>query len=267
MQLSIDRSTLDFRRILVSRAGLVGRRIVDLDLEARLGATITRVRRGDVDLVATDALVLEPGDRLRVVGPTAALAIVADELGDSERRIGEFDAPGFLIGFLIGMGIGLIEVPIPGLGHVQLGAAGGPLVVGLILGNLQRSGPLVWQLPHGANLTVRQLGSILFLGVVGIRSGPVLVDALHTSVGPRVLIGGALVTTITAAAIIAFGRAIGLGEARLSGVVAGAQTQPAVLAFAVGRSDDPRVPLGYALATPIAMIVKIVMAQVLVLLF
>jgi putative transport protein len=265
VRLSTDRSDLDFRRILVSRAELIGRRIGDLELEERLGATITRVRRGDVDLVATDGFVLEPGDRVRVIGSNAALAAVAEELGDSERRIGEFDAPGFLIGLLLGLAVGLIAVPIPGLGKVQLGSAGGPLVVGLLLGHLQRTGPLVWQLPHGANLTLRQLGAILFLASVGIRSGPILADALHTSVGPKVVAAGMIVTSATAAALIALGRRCGLGGDRLSGVVAGAQTQPAVLAFAVGRSADPRVPLGYALATPIAMIVKIVMAQVLVL--
>jgi putative transport protein len=264
-RLSTDRSDLDFRRILVSRSELIGRRVGDLDLEDRLGATITRIRRGDVDLVATDAFVLEPGDRVRVIGSTSALAQVAAELGDSERRIGEFDAPGFLIGLLIGLAVGLIAVPIPGLGKVQLGSAGGPLVVGLVLGHLQRTGPLVWQLPHGANLTLRQLGAILFLASVGIRSGPVLVDSLHTSVGPKVIVAGVVITSVTAAALIALGRICGLGGDRLSGVVAGAQTQPAVLAFAVGRSGDARVPLGYALATPIAMIVKIVMAQVLVL--
>ena len=88
--LTDDRAALDFRRILVSSSGLVGRRIVDLDLERRHGATITRLRRGDVDLVAADSVVLEPGDRVRVVGPAAALESVAKELGDSERRVGEW---------------------------------------------------------------------------------------------------------------------------------------------------------------------------------
>jgi putative transport protein len=265
ISLTDDRSSMDFRRILVSRSGLVGRRIDDLDLETRYGATITRVRRSDVDLVATDAIVLEPGDRLRVVGPADALVSVAKELGDSERRVGEFQAPGFLVGLVIGLAIGLVEVPIPGLGGVRLGSAGGPLVVGLVLGHLQRTGPLVWQLPHGANLTLRQLGAILFLAVVGVSSGPVLVDALQTSVGPKVLLAGFVVTSTTAAALMLIGRLNGVGGDRLSGVIAGAQTQPAVLAFAVGRSEDARVPLGYALATPVAMVVKIVMAQVLVL--
>ncbi len=260
-----DHSTMDYRRILVSRSGLVGRRISDLDLESRYGATITRVRRGDVDIVAADSIVLEPGDRVRVVGPASVLESVSRELGDSERRVGEFEAPGFLIGLLIGLAVGLVEVPIPGLGDVRLGSAGGPLVVGLMLGHLQRTGPLVWQLPHGANLTLRQLGAILFLAVVGVSSGPVLVDALQTSVGPKVILGGLVLTTSTALALMLVGRLYGVGGDRMSGVIAGAQTQPAVLAFAVGRSDSPRVPLGYALATPIAMVVKIVMAQVLVL--
>ncbi len=260
-----DRSTLDFRRILVSRSGLVGRRISELDLESRYGATITRVRRGDVDLVANDSIVLEPGDRVRVVGPVGAIESISKELGDSERHVGEFQAPGFLLGLVIGLAIGFVNVPIPGLGDVRLGSAGGPLVVGLLLGHLHRTGPLVWQLPHGANLTLRQLGAILFLAVVGVSSGPVLVDALQTSVGPKVILGGFVITTSTAAALMVVGRLNGVGGDRMSGVISGAQTQPAVLAFAVGRSDDPRVPLGYALATPVAMVVKIVMAQVLVL--
>jgi putative transport protein len=259
-----DRSQLDVRRIVLSNRALSGRTLGELDLHGRFGAVATRVRRGDVDLLADDAFVVLPGDRVRVVAPPEQLRAIAELLGDSERRIGEVDSLGFTAGLAIGLLIGLISIPLPGGSHFSLGGAGGPLLVGLVLGRLERTGPLLWQAPYGANLALRQIGTALFLGTVGSRSGKALADALGSFTGVKLAVGAAAVAVATAAVLLAGGRRLAaLGGARLAGLAAGTETQPAVLAFASERSDDERISIAYALAFPVAMIAKIVLVQVL----
>ena len=266
-KLSDDRSRLDMRRIVVSDRHVIGRRLGDLDLHTRFGAIATRVRRGDVDLLARDDTTLCPGDRLRIVAPRDRIAEVTEFLGDSERRVAEVDALGFMVGIALGLSVGLIEVPLPGNAHFSLGNAGGPLVIGLILGRVERSGPLTWQPPYGANLALRQLGTILFLGMVGSHAGGALVDAMSSPRGAKLAVAAVSIVALVAAATIVIGRRfLGLGGARLAGTMAGMQTQPAVLAFATEQSVDDRVSNSYALVFPVAMLAKIVLAQVLVLL-
>ena len=266
-KLSDDRSPLDMRRIVVSDRHVIGRPLGDLDLHARFGAVATRLRRGDVDLLARDDTTLFPGDRLRVVAPHDRIVEVTEFLGDSERRVAEVDALGFMVGIALGLAVGLVKVPLPGSAHFSLGNAGGPLVVGLILGRLERTGPLTWQPPYGANLALRQLGTILFLGMVGSHAGGALVDAMSSPRGAKLAVAAVIVVALAAAAALIIGRRVlALGGARLAGTVAGMQTQPAVLAFANEQSVDDRVSNSYALVFPVAMLVKIVLAQVLVLL-
>jgi len=263
-ELSHDRSRVDMRRIVVSARQLTGRRLGDLELHHRFGAVATRVRRGDVDLLAHDDLILQPGDRVRVVAPRERMGEISDLLGDSERRIGELDAVGYMFGLAVGSLIGLIEVPLGGGAHFALGIAGGPLVVGLLLGRLERSGPITWQPPYGAGLSIRQLGTILFLGTVGSRSGSALVEALSSGEGIKLAAVATIAVALTAAVFVVAGRQLlGLGGARLTGALAGLETQPAVLAFATEQTGDDRVSASYAVVFPIAMLTKIVLAQLL----
>lgn len=264
-QLTDDRSRLDFRRMVVSNPDVVGRPLASLRLTHRHGATITRVRRGETDLLADLDLVLEPGDRVRVVAPPDRMALIAQELGDNERRVSEFHPRGFSIGLLLGLLVGLVPIPLPGVGTVELGSAGGPLIVGLLLGWRERTGPLVWQAPHGVSYTLRQLGSLLFLGMAGTSGGASLRAAIEDGGAWRPFVVGVVVTTSSAVALVAIGRWRRLGPASTAGLVAGAQTQPAVLAFATERSSDPALDLTYALVLPAAMVTKIVAAQLLLL--
>jgi putative transport protein len=264
-QLTDDRTRLDFRRMVVSNNDLVGRPLSDLQLTARHGATITRVRRGAVDMLAHNDLVLEPGDRVRVVAPPERMPLIARELGDDERHVAEFHPRGFTVGLLLGLLAGLVPVPMPGVGTVELGSAGGPLLVGLFLGWRERTGPFVWQTSRTVSFTIRQLGSLLFLGMAGTSGGAALRAAVTGGDALRPFVTGLALTGLAAASILLVARRRRLPAGEAAGLLAGAQTQPAVLAFAMERLGDPRLDLTYALVLPAAMVTKIVAAQVLLL--
>jgi putative transport protein len=262
-ELPFDRNELDFRRVFVSEEAVVGRHLADLGLAERFGAVVTRIRRGDVDVLARPGMVLEPGDRLRVVAPRNRMAEVSAFFGDSFRRLSEIDAASFSLGVTLGLLVGLIPFPLPGGAVFRLGFAGGPLIVGLVLGALERTGPIAWQLPYNANLTLRQLGAILFLAGVGTRSGYDFAQTLRSGDGLPLLAVGMAITTAAAIAMLVAGRyLLKLPPAVLAGVVAGMQTQPAVLAFAVEQEGNETPNTGYVTVIPVAMVAKILLAQV-----
>lgn len=262
--LALDRQKLDFRRISVSNRTLAGEHLRGLDLEGRFGATVTRVRRGDADLVADSDFVLRLGDRLRVVGPGDRMGEIAALFGDSDRSLGEVDAMGFALGLAIGLLIGVISVPLPGGGSVELGIGGGPLIAGLVLGTISKTGPITWQVPHAANLTIRQVGILMFLGGVGIRSGATFADSVATATGAKLAVGAMVVSIVTAVSAAVLVKLVRSDPIAAAGHMSGFQTQPAVLAFANERSNgDERVDAGYALVFPVAIVVKLVLVQLL----
>jgi putative transport protein len=262
--LVLDRSQLDFRHIAVSNRDVAGRSLEQLRLARRFGATATRVRRGDVDLLATDDLVLQLGDRVLVVARREQVAHVAEFLGDSERAASDLNPVGLALGLSLGLLVGLVTVPMPHRGTFALGVAGGPLLVGLVLGRAQRTGKVLWTIPFQASGAVNQLGMLLFLAYAGSNAGHALAQALSVAEGPRLLVVGFAVTGITAATMLLLGpRLAHIAGPRLAGQLAALDTQPAVLAYVNERtSGDSRVNLGYALIYPVAMIVKVVLAPI-----
>jgi len=264
--LPLDRSTFDFRRILVSDRRLAGERIGDLDLPGRFGVMATRVRRGDDDLLCHDGIVLQLGDRVRVVGPSTGIDEVARALGDSERGLSEVDALGFALGVTAGLLLGIVDLPLPGGGEIELGPGGGPLVVGLCLGAFSRIGPITWQIPRAANLVLRQLGILMFLACAGLGSGATFADAIGTGAGLELLAAGAVISAIFAGAIpFVVQLTMRSDVVQTAGTFAGIETQPAALAYAVDRTaGDDRVNAAYSLVFPVAMIVKIITVQFLV---
>jgi putative transport protein len=262
-QLELDRSRLDFRRLFVSRPEIAGRTLAELRLPQRLGAVVTRVRRGDAFLLPTADLRLELGDRVRVVARRDQMGAVEQLFGDSYQALSEVDVPSLALGLGAGLLLGLVPIPLPGGVTLQLGFAGGPLLAALALGALGRSGPIVWVLPYSANLTLRQFGLLLFLAGVGTGSGYAFATTLRSGSGLEVVVGGALLTTALAAATLAVGhRALGIPMNVLVGVVCGQHTQPAALSYAVEQTGNDLPHVGYATVFPVATIAKIVLAQV-----
>lgn len=261
----LDRSVLDFRRVFVSNPDVVERPIRDLCLHDRFGAAVTRIRRGEVEILADDDTELELGDRVRVVAPRARMSEAGRFFGDSYHSLAEIDALTVGLGIVLGLLLGRIPFPLPGGGTFELGVAGGPLIAGLILGRLGRTGPLVWALPYSASITLRQWGLLLFLGGVGLQSGGKFVATAMSPEGLRLLGAGAVVTLVSALVTLLAGHLLlRIPFAVLAGTVAGTHTQPAALAFAheQAKSDLPR--LGYTAVFPVASVLKIVIAQILV---
>jgi putative transport protein len=264
-RLELDRTDLDFRRIFVSEPGVAERPLSELKLLQRFGAVVTRVRRGDVDLLPDGGTILELGDRVRVLGPRSRMAEVAKFFGDSYRALAEVDVLSFGLGIAAGLVLGLIPVPLPNGGTFSLGAAGGPLVAGLVLGAMGRMGVVVWQLPYSANLTLRQIGLVLFLAGVGTRSGWVFAHTFAQAGSLTLFLGGTAITLLTTILALVIGRRfLKVRPSVLFGMVAGIQTQPAVLAFANENAVDDGPNAGYSAVYPFATIAKILLAQMLV---
>ena len=264
MHLEMDRSEYDFRRVFVSNPEIAGRKLRELELPRRHGAVVTRVRRGDIDLLADGDTVLELGDRVRVVARREDIPGLSRLFGDSYKALSELDLLTFGLGLTLGVLLGLIPIPLPGGLTFSLGMAGGPLLVGLVLGALRRTGPLVWTLPYSANLTLRQMGLILLLAGIGIRSGYTFVTTFGASGGVSIFLAGALITTVTGLLMLLIGyKVLGIPYNLLLGMLAGMQTQPAVLGFATEQTENEIPNLGYALVFPIATVTKILYAQLL----
>lgn len=259
-----DRRYLDFRRITVSDPRLAGRTVAQLGVDERFGATISRVRRGDVDMVGAPELVLQQGDRVRVVAPTGRMSEISAFFGDSARGLSSINPVALGLGMALGIVIGEWKLLTPTGATFSIGSAAGTLIVGLVFGKIGRIRGFITAMPYTATAVLAEFGMLVFLAQAGTRAGGQIASAFSGGDWWRILVTGFAMTTIVALGLYASMRWIAhMGGTRLSGLLAGAQTQPAVLAFANERTgSDPRVALGYAMVYPVAMVVKIFLAQV-----
>ena len=260
VQLSYDRSAYDVKRIFVSNPIVSGRSIASLNLQEEYDAMITRIRRGDIDMLATGDTVLELGDRVRFVARKSDMKALSELFGDSYYQSSKINLFTFGLGIGIGLILGTIEFNIgPGISF-KLGYAGGPLVVGLALGALRRTGPIIWTLPYSANVTLQQIGLILLLSTIGVRSGNAFVQSLSIE-GVYYFLAGTIISLLTAIAILLVGyKVVKKPFVLLMGMVA---NQPAILDFASSRAKNRIPEIGYSMMFPIALISKIVIAQIL----
>ena len=263
-RLELDRSELDYRRIFVSNPRVASHRLRDLNLPQQFGALVTRVRRGDIEFLPRGDTVLELGDRIRVVTTRDRMDAVSAFFGDSYRALSEIDVLTFSLGLALGLLLGLVPLPLPGGMSLKLGLAGGPLIVAMLLATLGRTGPLVWNMPYSANLTLRQTGLILFLAGVGTRAGYTFVTTLTQGGGVFIFIAGVVITCTTAVATLWIGyKLCKIPMSLLIGILAGLQTQPAILGYALEQTGDDLPNIGYATVYPVATITKILLAQLL----
>ncbi len=260
--LSQDGSTVSVRRMFVSNKAVVGKTIRELNLYPQFHAIITRIRRGDVDLPRRPDLVLEAGDRVRIIAPKEKMKDVSSFLGDSYQRLSEVDYISISIGLVLGLLLGMLPIPMPGGGTFHLGFAAGPLIVALILGKIGRSGRIIWVMSLNANLTLRQMGAVFFLAGIGLKAGYSFYSTFQTA-GFQLIALGAIVTLATAMlGILVFRLVFKMPYNLLMGVMSALHTQPACLAFANEKDETGAANIGYATVFPTAMVMKILLAQV-----
>lgn len=266
-RLDLERDEFDVRRVFVSNPEIAGRMLSELNLRKAYGAILTRIRRGDLDFLPNGRTMLQLGDRVRVVAQRSDMERVSEYFGDSYRHASEVDVLAFGLGIALGLLLGVIPIPLPGGATMKLGVAGGPLLVALVLGALQRTGPLVWTVPYGANQTLRQIGLVFFLAGIGVNSGFAFINTIAQGGALPLIIGATLIVVISGVALLWLAHTFlkvpyGVGL----GMLAGLQTQPAVLSFAAQQTGDDVPNTGYAAAFPVAMVLKIILAQALLLL-
>ena len=266
VELDRDQSALDATRVFVSRWDVVGVPLGKLDLVNRHQAIITRVRRGDLWFVPDGDTVLELGDRVRVTTRRDNIEAIEDFFGDSYRALSEVSFLTFAMGLAAGLALG--QVPIP-LGHgivFKLGFAGGPLAVALILGRFHRIGPLVWNFPYSANHTIRQFGLVLFAAGIGVISGEGFraIVSKDASVLPLFMGAAFLVCFLADSLTMVLGyKLFRIPLNVMFGILAGTHTQPVVLGYANHHTGNDLPNVGFATVYPLATILKIVLAQVL----
>lgn len=258
-----DQSIYVKRRLFVSNPEVVGRPITALDLREKYGALITRVRRGDVDLVANRQTVLELGDRVRVMARRSEMAHIVSLFGDSYVSVSQVNLLPFGLGLVAGLLLGMINFTLPGGLSFQLGFAGGPLVVALLLGAIYRTGPIVWTLPYSANQTLQQFGLILLLAGIGIRSGETLAsNMIAESLPLTVMVAVAVVFLEMGVSLLLGYRLFKIPFSLLSGILA---SQPAVLSIMSERAQNQLPQIGFSTMLPLSIIVRVILAQVLLL--
>ena len=211
-------------------------------------------------MVATGETVLELGDRIRFIARREDLESLSKLFGDSYQQSSKVNLFSFGLGIGLGLLIGSISIPLGSYGEFKLGYAGGPLIAGLVLGALRRTGKIVWTMSYGSTITLQQMGLILLLASIGIGSGAAFIDSMGMD-KVWVFLAGTGVSLFTALATLFVGfKIMKMPFSLLIGMVA---NQPAILDFAMERTGN-RIPMfGFSQIFPIALIMKIVIAQIL----
>jgi len=261
-RLAKDRADLDYIRVFVGKAGVVGVPLARLPMPTGFPAHILHVRRYDADLVPTPDLMLEFGDRVGVLMPPDRREDIRRHFGDTVKAAAEFSYVSLGIGMVLGVLIGLIPIPIPGVGTVTLGIGGGPLIVALILGKLRRTGPMLWTMPLPANIVLRNFGLAMFLATVGVNAGQPFVRTIAESGFTMFFIGIAVLLTTVLIVLIVGYYLMKIPYDDLVGVASGATGNPAILVYSTKMAPTERPDIGYAMIFPSMTIVKVIAVQI-----
>jgi putative transport protein len=257
-----DRSALDYVRAFVGKASMVGIPLAKLPMPTGFPAHLLHVRRYDADIVPTPDLTLEFGDRVGVLMPPERKDEIRKHFGDTVKATAEFSYVSLGLGMVLGVLLGLVPIPIPGVGVVTLGVAGGPLIVALIFGKLRRTGPLLWVIPLPANIVLRNYGLAMFLAAVGINAGQPFVRTVTESGMSLLFIGVAVLLTTVAIVLLVGHYLMKIPYDDLVGVASGATGNPAILVYSTRMAPTERPDIGYAMIFPSMTIVKVIAVQI-----
>ncbi|MDY9235896.1 putative transporter [Escherichia coli] len=268
--LSTKGTDLRVERVVVTNENVLGKRIRDLHFKERYDVVISRLNRAGVELVASGDISLQFGDILNLVGRPSAIDAVANVLGNAQQKLQQVQMLPVFIGIGLGVLLGSIPVFVPGFpAALKLGLAGGPLIMALILGRIGSIGKLYWFMPPSANLALRELGIVLFLSVVGLKSGGDFVYTLVNGEGLSWIGYGALITAVPLITVGILARMLAkMNYLTMCGMLAGSMTDPPALAFANNlHPTSGAAALSYATVYPLVMFLRIITPQLLAVLF
>lgn len=263
-------SKLISQRILITRPNINGRHLGDLQLRNRYGVNVSRVQRSGIQLVATPNLTLRMGDRVTVVGEAESIKHVATELGNVVRRLDEPNMVTIFIGIVLGLLLGSIPMFVPGIKFpVTLGLAGGPIVMGILIGAFGPRFHMVAYTTTSANLMLRSMGLSTYLACLGLDAGK---DFVATVMQPQALwwIGIALVITLVPVMVMSVVSVLfsKRSYATTAGMLCGAMANPIALQY-VNDSlpGNDKASVAYATVYPLGMFLRVIIAQLIVMLW
>ncbi len=257
------------RRILITKPNINGKSLEQLNIRSNFGVNITRVNRSGVDLIAEPGLKLQMGDRLTVVGDEGSIKSVEVVLGNQLKRLNEPNLIPIFIGIALGVLLGSIPFAFPGIPQpVKLGLAGGPLIVAILISVFGPKYKLVTYTTMSANLMLREIGICFFLACVGLGAGEGFVDTIVNKGGVNWIGLGVIITMVPLLIIGLIGRGIfKLNYFTLMGLLSGSMTDPPALAYSNATAGNDAPAVSYASVYPFTMFLRVLSAQLLILLF
>ena len=254
------------RKITITRSGLTGKKLRELNVRSLYGVTVTRVIRAGVELVANPNLYLQMGDTLLVVGDEEGIDKVARLFGNKASRLSHPNLVPIFFGIVIGVIFGSIPISFPGVPQpVKLGLAGGPLIKSILLGYFGPKMKITTYTTESANMMLREIGISFFLAAVGLGAGANFISAIVNG-GYWWILYGFLITVVPIIVTVLVARlALKLNFYQICGLIAGSTTNPPVLAFAQGAYGTDYTSVNYATVYPLSMFMRVLAAQLLIL--
>lgn len=266
---NITEHNLISRQILISKNELHGKTLAELNIRKNFEASITRVNRAGLDLVASPDLRLHIGDRVTIVGSEDAISHAEHLLGNSLKRLNQPNLIPIFVGILLGCVLGSIPIPLPGVPFpVKLGLAGGPLIVSILISRFGPDFKIVTYATASANLMLREVGIALFLASVGLGAGADFVKTIVEQNGFIWIAYGALITVIPYLVMGLLAKLVfHVNYYTVIGVLSGANTNPPALAFSGEQTSCDAPAVGYATVYPLSMFLRVISAQLLIIFF
>ncbi len=262
-------SHLVSRRIVVTRSKINGMKLGALKLRNLYGINITRVNRAGIDLLASPKLRLQIGDRLTIVGEALAVNNVGKILGDEVKRLTMPNLFAIFIGIFLGIILGILPIAIPGMTTpVKLGIAGGPIIVGILMGAFGPRLRITTYTTQSANLMMRQFGIVIYLAGLGLASGAHFFETVFTNEG-LLWIGLGFLLTMVPVLIVGFiaYKIMKVDYGDTVGMLCGSMANPMALTYANTTVEGDEPAVSYATVYPLSMFLRVITAQLMILLF
>ena len=254
------------KRILVTNPKINGKSFGEMHFSSVYGVNVTRVTRHGMDIFASPSLPLQVGDRIMVVGPQDAVDNVSHKMGNSIKHLNAPNIATIFVGIIVGIIFGSLPF-IPGMPLMKLGIAGGPLIIAILIGRYGYKVKLVTYTTTSANMMLREIGLVLFLASVGIKAGANFFDTVMMGDGLLYVLTGFLITIIPILIIGPIARRMKFNYFTIAGMLAGTYTDPPALAYANSICSKEAPAVGYSTVYPMAMFLRILTAQLIVLFF